>query len=622
MTTSDAQQQRQEQHDHDDDDGIASLSSSSSNHMNTDHRTNATQGINSAYEALETMRKLNLELQCNANGVLYDDACCTTCLLSEKFGTSNVARFPRLSKWALQLQQQQQQQEIVADDCVDTKETSSIAPTAGEEKEKNGYETNDNNEKEIAPSTDTSTATTTSRFPRISKFIHSERKRPKSPPCLICGTLVCKQHASPDFSAEGVTVCLECQHLFGLQFVIDFLTEPQHDKRKQSLDHLLDVYDRVVLLLTYSSQYIPTVAEQLEQSKQRQNKIGLGSSSVGMVSGALGIAAAATILTPVGPPLLVASLLFGGGSTAVQTGSDAMHYYSEPQQLAKRILALHSMLWNILHITSILRDAMMREHVRSDFYQDDPSAHSHFSDPEFQQALDQKKSVMLSAAGLTSLGRCTAVSAEMGSQAGSQGARWMTRTSMNLMRGARAMRFAGGAMSAALMVLEVKNISNTVQSIRSGSPCDQAQQLRVIYEELVSKEKSIPDTSSLDKELHRYLTIVNQRERIWTQEQVAQIILEQNEQVCREEELLEQLKVEQQQPVESHVICDEDLSSTTGSSTTTASSRNENLSLLQRIALFKQKQKNPERVEPHTEEQEEVSDRHASESLPVENGMG
>ncbi|GAX17609.1 hypothetical protein FisN_18Lh264 [Fistulifera solaris] len=615
MTTSDTQQQRQEQHDHDEDDVMTSLSSSSSNRINTDNRTNETQDINSAYEALETMRKLNLELQCNANGVLYDDACCTTCLLSEKFGTSNVARFPRLSKWALQLQQQQQQQEKTVKDCVSIRGSSSVEPTVVE-KQKDDDETKDYNEKEIVPSasTDTTTATTTttSRFPRISKFIHSEWKRPKSPSCLICGTPVCKQHASPDFSAEGVTVCLECQHLFGLQFVIDFLTEPHHDQRKQSLDHLLDIYDRVVLLLTYSSQYIPTVAEQLEHSKQLLNKIGLGSSSVGIVSGALGIAAAATILTPVGPPLLVASLLFGGGSTAVQTGSDAMHYYSEPQQLAKRILALHSMLWNILHITGILRDAMMREHVRSDFYQDDPSAYSHFSDPEFQQALDQKKSVMLSAAGLTSLGRCTAVSAEMSSQAGSQGARWMTRTSMNLMRGARAMRFAGGAMSATLMVLEARNVKSTIQAIRSGSPCDQAQQLRVIYEELVSNKNRIPNTSSLDEELHRYLTLFNQRERIWTQEQVAQIILEQNEQVCREEELLEQLKLEQQQPNETHVICDEDISSTTGCSTAAASSRTENLSLLQRIALFKQKQRNPERVEPHTEEEREVSDRQSN----------
>lgn len=531
--------------------------------------------INAAYEALELMRKMNLELQCSTSGVMYDDECCTACLLSEP-NASSTARFPRLSKWALQMQRGNG----------DTEQKSPLQEAAEEELATN--QNNDGNhniqtEKNKDTTTTSSSSSTTSRFPRISKLIHSDRKRPKAPPCLLCGTPVCKQHSSNNFSKEGLTVCIECQHLFGLQFVIDFLTEPLHEKRKQSLNHLLDIYDRVVLLLTYSAQYIPTIAQQLEQSKQRQNQIGLGSSSVGLVSGALGMVAAATILTPVGPPLLVASLLFGGGSTAVQTGSEAMHYYSEPQQLAKRIIALHSMLWNVLHISGILRDAMTREHVRSEFY-DDESNH-HVFDPALKPALDQKKGVWLGAAGMTSLGRYSAVSAEMG-QAGSQGARMVTRSTMNVLRGARIARFAGGTMSAAVFVLEAKNVKDTIHAIHSGSPCEQAQQLRVIQEEIVGD--SIPDTSTLDNELHRYLTIVEQRGQLWTEEQVAQIILEQNEQACHEEELLEQLKLEQH-PEEAHVIFDEELTSTASAGTT--SSRNSNLSLLERIALFKHKEK-------------------------------
>jgi hypothetical protein len=66
----------------------------------------------------------------------------------------------------------------------------------------------------------------------------------------------------------------------------------------------------------------------------------LGSSSAGLISGVLGIAAAVTIITPAGPPLLIVSLLFGGSATAVSTGTEARNYYSEPNKLAGRIQAL------------------------------------------------------------------------------------------------------------------------------------------------------------------------------------------------------------------------------------------------------------------------------------------
>ena len=81
------------------------------------------------------------------------------------------------------------------------------------------------------------------------------------------------------------------------------------------------------------------------------------------MSGVLGIAAAASILTPAGPPLLIASLVFGGGATSVQMGNEAMNYFSEPNKLADRIIALHGMTLSILRVTSTLRDAMMRDHI-------------------------------------------------------------------------------------------------------------------------------------------------------------------------------------------------------------------------------------------------------------------
>jgi hypothetical protein len=59
------------------------------------------------------------------------------------------------------------------------------------------------------------------------------------------------------------------------------------------------------------------------------------------------VAAAATIFTPVGPPLLLASILFGGGAAAVDAASEAVNYNCEPNKMADRILTLNSIINSI-----------------------------------------------------------------------------------------------------------------------------------------------------------------------------------------------------------------------------------------------------------------------------------
>lgn len=56
------------------------------------------------------------------------------------------------------------------------------------------------------------------------------------------------------------------------------------------------------------------------------------------------MAAAATIFTPVGPPLLLASILFGSGAAAADAASEAVNYHCEPNKMADRILTLHSII--------------------------------------------------------------------------------------------------------------------------------------------------------------------------------------------------------------------------------------------------------------------------------------
>ena len=407
--------------------------------------------LNVAYEALEAMRKLNLEVECQQRGIPCVQQYCTTCLLTSK---SPKKRFSCIQK------------------LVDHHVTSKIC--------------------------NTTTTTTT---------------------CWSCGSPVCSTHSSSQFRKEHIVVCTSCEKLFTLDFVVECMTASD-DVRRRGMYHMVDIYDRILLLLTYSSQFMKEVAASLQESTVVQNKVGIGSSSAGIVSGVLGVAAAATILTPAGPPLLIASLFFGGSATAVQTGTEVRNYYSEANRLADRVLTLHGMLQNILKVTSTLRDALLRDHLRTDGVE----MKRHDS---LEPVYEKHKGSLL--AGLT-VGRCGAASieisalataAEVGAVTG-RSARFISRSGTNIMRTARFARFAGGALSAATLLFETKCMSDTIQNIRAGNPCEKAKLLQTIEAEL----PDLPSTSSLERELQNYLQGLAQRERRMTEEECVRLILD------------------------------------------------------------------------------------------------
>jgi hypothetical protein len=114
-------------------------------------------------------------------------------------------------------------------------------------------------------------------FPRIQKLVKEQRKRTltsKATRCLICATPCCSAHSSKTFRQESLTVCTDCEEVFQLDFVVDCLTD--RDKLPEHVERMVDLYDRAVLLLKYSSQHIPDIATQLEGTQERQNKVGLG----------------------------------------------------------------------------------------------------------------------------------------------------------------------------------------------------------------------------------------------------------------------------------------------------------------------------------------------------------
>jgi hypothetical protein len=387
------------------------------------------------------------------------------------------------------------------------------------------------NRKPAAEGPSTTTSTTTSSdttttpskrivLPRIQKLL-DDREKGSTNPCLICGNPVCAKHRSATFKKEGITLCLGCERLFELDFLIECVSTRDPTERAKLIDHMVDCYDRCLLILKYSTQYVEPIALSLEQQKEQQNKIGLGSSSAGVLSGALGIAAAATILTPAGPPLLIASLFFGGSATVVQTGTEAYNYFSEPNKLADRIIALHGMLLSILRVTSTLRDAMMRNHIRTDVFEAEKASLAE----AVQEKLEKNKRGVLVA---TNMGRAATlgsvagaeagvvasatggmVAAETAAGAGAQGATALTRAGAAAARTVRFARFAGGALSAAVLVMEANAIHSTLKEIHNGSPCEKANRIRAIAEEI--KNKDLPTTSELDEECQAYLKVLANR---------------------------------------------------------------------------------------------------------------
>lgn len=184
----------------------------------------------------------------------------------------------------------------------------------------------------------------------------------------------------------------------------------------------------------YSTQFIDEVVVALQGNTSRHNKIGLGSSATGVVAGGLGVAAACTIFTPVGPPLLLASFLFGGGATAVTAGSEAVNYRCEPNKMADRILTLHSVITCIARLPGVMvMEAQQEEELLANsLKKDQRQARLH-----------------------------------------------LTRTAMNGLK-----PLTAGALSALSIVTEARELKNTVGRIRAGNPCEKAERLAAIKEEV------------------------------------------------------------------------------------------------------------------------------------------
>ena len=282
---------------------------------------------------------------------------------------------------------------------------------------------------------------------------------------------------------------------------------------------MVDCYDRAKLLLLFTSQYTDQIAEALEHSTVRSNKIGVGSSATGMVSGMAGVVGCGALLFPpvaaVGIPLLISSLVFGGAATAAQTGDAAVQYFSEPNKLADKMVALHGMMLSLLRISEVLSYGLLKDHDDLEGDADDK-----------RKALAEEISALLEKHGVATKGvkglskavvggavvaEVAAAGAEIsatsiattGATVAGRSSRFFGRVGTTAASSARFIPIAGGILSAACVVVEGKELKKTVSKINEGNPCAKAEQIRSIRDEI----DKFPDSSVIADECRRVFEI-------------------------------------------------------------------------------------------------------------------
>mmetsp|Transcript_3633 Transcript_3633/g.7911 ORF Transcript_3633/g.7911 Transcript_3633/m.7911 type:complete len:408 (+) Transcript_3633:81-1304(+) len=277
--------------------------------------------------------------------------------------------------------------------------------------------------------------------------------RNRAAPCLTCGTPVCPRHRCQNFRKEQVAICGECSKFLSYEFLVDCTDYPEDDRRSL-MNQMLDVYDRSILILRYSSQYIGDVAEALQQNSKKNTKVGVGSSATGLISGVTGFVAACTIFTPLGPPLLIASVLFGSGATAASSASGAVNYHCQANKMANTIFVLHGMVRSITRLAPTALDELEND-------------------------------------------RASSVLAKAGGGTGKSATNW-SRAASNAIK-----PLTAGALSAAAVVMEAREMKSTIQHLRAGSPCERASELKLIEKEI----ELLPDTTIIAEGSKKYFLI-------------------------------------------------------------------------------------------------------------------
>ena len=186
-------------------------------------------------------------------------------------------------------------------------------------------------------------------------------------------------------------------------------------------------------------------------------------------------------MTPMGPPLLLGSLVMGGSATAVQAGGEAYKYYSEPNQLANRVLTLQGIIDMILAKFQAMRETTLIPYLdravsKLEVIEEIPNlAAESTSTKETKEVVTRATATCLGSTAATSAAATLAV------QEGAMAGRFVSRATTAAARTARFARFAGGALSAATLVLEARELRRTLDQMEKGNPCEKAESLRKVH---------------------------------------------------------------------------------------------------------------------------------------------
>lgn len=317
----------------------------------------------------------------------------------------------------------------------------------------------------------------------------------KGTTCLLCRTMACKVHSSKAFRKEGITICSECES--HLEF--DFNGAVSVAEIQREAQELIKLYERVVFMLRKWSQFIPLACDSLEEGAKQQNQLGVGGSSAGIVSGVLGVAAAVNILTPLGPPLLAASLVVGGGATAIQTGAEARKLKCRPNQSANQMLTLQAIGKMILTHVKSMRDEAVLPYLEYAASREQKVTEAGNGDTDTSGSSKQAEKLLneihegdhnvngaaiagtrMSGSATTTATHPLVVSRATGITNASKMSRAtsVSRATKVATKGVRFARFAGGALSAAAIALEARELHSSIRQLQKGSPCDKAESLR------------------------------------------------------------------------------------------------------------------------------------------------
>jgi hypothetical protein len=309
----------------------------------------------------------------------------------------------------------------------------------------------------------------------------------KISPCLTCGHPTCPRHSSSAFSRKNIPMCQTCAYLFELDFIVDIIASAASSSDfvecRRRVNEMVDCYDRAKLLLSYMVVYAEDVALALEAQAARSNKIGAGSGATSIVSSIAGIVGCGVLLfVGHGVPLLIASLVVSGGATAAQTGDEMARYYSEPNRLAERMVALHGMATSLLRVKNVLSHVLLKGH--------------HLSDGEFPEAEDDEGSTRRAelAREIKALLDKHTVNGGVGNTAARNGSKFVgrgTRYFGRVCSTAAVIPVAGGLLSAATIYFEGNELKRTLSRISEGNPCAKAEQVRLIGDDL----DMLPDSS-------------------------------------------------------------------------------------------------------------------------------